>query len=56
MVDRDRILSKIAELDGYLHELDSIRPANREKGRLCAPPERKAASVWRQLELRGRDN
>ena len=29
MIERDRILSKVAELDGYLRELDSIRPANR---------------------------
>lgn len=29
MLDRDRILSKIAELEGYLRELDSIRPASR---------------------------
>jgi uncharacterized protein YutE (UPF0331/DUF86 family) len=26
MVDRDRILSRIAELDGYLRELNAIRP------------------------------
>lgn len=31
MVDRDRILTKVAELDGYLRELDSIRPATREE-------------------------
>jgi uncharacterized protein YutE (UPF0331/DUF86 family) len=33
MVDRDRILAKLAELDGYLRELDSIRPATREQFR-----------------------
>jgi hypothetical protein len=31
MVDRDRILSKVAELDAYLRELDSIHPASREQ-------------------------
>ena len=41
MLDRERILSKVAELDGYLRELDSIRPATRgefeaiEKKRAC---------------------
>lgn len=41
MLDRNRILSKVAELDGYLRELDSIHPANRgeyeviEKKRAC---------------------
>ena len=29
MLDRERILSKVAELDSYLRELDSIRPATR---------------------------
>lgn len=31
MVDRNRILAKVAELDGYLGELDSIRPTDREE-------------------------
>ena len=41
MTERDRILSKVAELDGYLRELEEIRPANRaefeavEKRRAC---------------------
>jgi uncharacterized protein YutE (UPF0331/DUF86 family) len=33
MVDRERILSRLGELEGYLHELDSIRPATREEFR-----------------------
>jgi len=41
MLDRDRILARVGELDGYLGELDSIRPVNRgefgviEKKRAC---------------------
>lgn len=41
MLDRERILTKVAELDGYLRELDSLRPATRgefeatEKKRAC---------------------
>jgi uncharacterized protein YutE (UPF0331/DUF86 family) len=31
MVDRDRVLSKIAELEEYLRELNLIRPGSREK-------------------------
>ncbi len=41
MVDRERIASRLDELDGYLRELDQIMPANRtayeeiEKRRAC---------------------
>jgi uncharacterized protein YutE (UPF0331/DUF86 family) len=41
MLDRDRILSRVAELDGYLRELETLRPATRkefdsvEKKRAC---------------------
>jgi uncharacterized protein YutE (UPF0331/DUF86 family) len=31
MVDRERVLSRIAELDGYLTELESLRPASFEE-------------------------
>ncbi len=31
MLDRDRILSKLAELDGYLNELQSIAPKSFEE-------------------------
>jgi uncharacterized protein YutE (UPF0331/DUF86 family) len=40
MVDRERVLSKIAELDGYLVELESLNPASFEEFRR---PERKRA-------------
>ena len=31
MLDRDRILSRVAELDGYLRELETLRPATRKE-------------------------
>ena len=49
MLDRERILSKVAELDSYLRELDSIRPATR--GEFEATEKRRACERLLQISI-----